>query len=297
MEKDRCASITEGAGSTTLLGTRLLACMMRKDNAMCMAVITASRSVCRVWLPAILRQYCERLEMGVVKETLRPGKGPKPKMGDRVTMHYVCRLAQTGKIVDSSKIKGRAAEFQIGTGRVIQGWDEGVMEMENGEEAILKVTSDFAYGTSGRPPTIPPNADLDFTCELLAINESMVAASMRVKSEQIALEQEDEIVRQAQAEAIREAAEAEGPALPGGGEGDACPAEKKRKRKKGEKKRKKSSKRRASSSDSSSISSSVSSSSTDSSRPRKKSSKKKHRHREKAGGKSSKKKKDKKRRH
>jgi FKBP-type peptidyl-prolyl cis-trans isomerase len=78
--------------------------------------------------------------MGVSRETVRPGKaGCKPKMGDRVTMHYVCRLASSGKIVDSSKIKGRAAEFQIGTGRVIRGWDEGVMEMDEGEEAILKV--------------------------------------------------------------------------------------------------------------------------------------------------------------
>jgi FKBP-type peptidyl-prolyl cis-trans isomerase len=78
--------------------------------------------------------------MGVVREIVRSGKpGTRPKVGDRVTMHYECRLKETGKIVDSSKIKGRAAEFQIGTGRVIQGWDEGVMEMEDGEEAILKV--------------------------------------------------------------------------------------------------------------------------------------------------------------
>lgn len=238
--------------------------------------------------------------MGVVKETLRPGKGgAKPKMGDRVTMHYVCRLAQTGKIVDSSKIKGRAAEFQVGTGRVIQGWDEGVIEMEEGEEAILKVTSDFAYGTSGRPPTIPPNADLDFTCELLAINESMVAASMRVKMEQIALEREDEMIRQAQADARREADGVEGPELPDDDDGEVRPSKKKRKherakikRDSGEKKRKKASKRRDSSdsSDSSYLSSSGSSSSSDSGRQRKKSSKRKARRRERQSSKSKKKK-------
>ena len=78
--------------------------------------------------------------MGVTKHTVRQGRpGSRPKMGDRVTMHYECRLAQSQKIVDSSRIKGRAAEFQIGTGRVIQGWDTGVMEMEEGEEAVLKV--------------------------------------------------------------------------------------------------------------------------------------------------------------
>jgi hypothetical protein len=74
------------------------------------------------------------------------------------------------------------------------------------------VTSDYAYGTAGRPPAIPPNADLEFTCELLAINESMVAASMRVKMEKFALEQEDEMIRLAQAEARRESGVADGPA-------------------------------------------------------------------------------------
>jgi len=216
---------------------------------------------------------------------VRPGKGAKPKMGDRVTMHYECRLASSGRIVDSSKLKGRAAEFQIGTGRVIEGWDKGVVEMQEGEEAILKVTSDYAYGTSGRPPSIPPNADLDFTCELLAINESMVAASMRVKIEKIALELEDQMVAEAHAEARREAA-GEGPELPD--EGGARESKKKRKREKAdkpEKKHKKSSKRRRdSSSDSESDSSSGSSSSSDSSREKRK------RRKEKKHKKSSKKK-------
>ncbi|KAG8467811.1 hypothetical protein KFE25_006863 [Diacronema lutheri] len=245
--------------------------------------------------------------MGVAKETVRPGKGAKPKVGDRVTMHYICRLAQTGKIVDSSRLKGRAAEFQVGTGRVIQGWDEGVVEMQEGEEAILKVSSDYAYGTSGRPPSIPPNADLDFSCELLAINESMVAAAMRVKSERIALEQEDEMIRQARADARREAGGAEGPALPGA-EGDAPDDEartgkKKRRREKSHKRKREASERKhkkgktsraRSSSDETSSSSSPSDSSSSSAggKRHEKSSKKKHRRREKHG---SKKQKDKKR--
>jgi FK506-binding protein 1 len=52
---------------------------------------------------------------------------------------------------------------------VIKGWDEGVMQMSLGEEALLHITSDFGYGARGIGP-IPPHADLDFKVELLAIN-------------------------------------------------------------------------------------------------------------------------------
>ena len=45
------------------------------------------------------------------------------------------------------------------------------MEMQIGEVATLKVTSDYAYGEAGVSPTIPPNSDLEFEVELLAVGE------------------------------------------------------------------------------------------------------------------------------
>jgi FK506-binding protein 1 len=53
---------------------------------------------------------------------------------------------------------------------VIRGWDEGILEMSIGEKAILKCSADYAYGEDGVPPVIPPNADLVFEVELIAIN-------------------------------------------------------------------------------------------------------------------------------
>ena len=58
---------------------------------------------------------------------------------------------------------------QIGIGAVIKGWDEGVMGMSLGEKAVLNVSSDFGYGERGASTVIPPNADLKFEVELLAI--------------------------------------------------------------------------------------------------------------------------------
>mmetsp|Transcript_24264 Transcript_24264/g.50436 ORF Transcript_24264/g.50436 Transcript_24264/m.50436 type:complete len:106 (-) Transcript_24264:149-466(-) len=84
-------------------------------------------------------------------------------------MHYVGTLADGGSQFDSSKSRGKPFQFVIGIGAVIQGWDEGVIGMSLGEKAILKISSDYGYGAQGAGGAIPPNADLVFEVELLAI--------------------------------------------------------------------------------------------------------------------------------
>ncbi len=58
----------------------------------------------------------------------------------------------------------------VGIGQVIRGWDEGVLTMSVGEKAMLRITSDYAYGPRGAGGVIPPNADLNFEVELLRLN-------------------------------------------------------------------------------------------------------------------------------
>ncbi len=79
-------------------------------------------------------------------------------------------LASNGEQFDSSHSRNRPFTFTIGVGQVIQGWDEGVMQMSLGEKAILRITSDYGYGARGAGGVIPPNADLVFEVELLQIN-------------------------------------------------------------------------------------------------------------------------------
>mmetsp|Transcript_27950 Transcript_27950/g.37777 ORF Transcript_27950/g.37777 Transcript_27950/m.37777 type:complete len:110 (+) Transcript_27950:73-402(+) len=109
--------------------------------------------------------------MGVEKETLKAGDGVNfPKKGDTVTMHYTGTLSSNGKKFDSSVDRGQPFKTRIGVGQVIQGWDEGVPTMSLGEKAVLRMTSDYGYGSQGAGGVIPPNADLTFEVELLKIN-------------------------------------------------------------------------------------------------------------------------------
>ncbi|PVI04694.1 FK506-binding protein/peptidyl-prolyl cis-trans isomeras-like protein [Periconia macrospinosa] len=115
--------------------------------------------------------------MGVTKTTITPGDGPSPKKGDTVTMAYTGWLRtsgqpeEKGKVFDSTDKPGRSLfQTPIGVGRVIKGWDEGVVQMKLGEKARLDISSDFAYGSQEFPGLIPPNSDLIFEVELKKIN-------------------------------------------------------------------------------------------------------------------------------
>merc|ERR1712072_226760 len=92
-----------------------------------------------------------------------------PKAGDELKMHYTGTLALDGSKFDSSVDRGRPFVFKIGIGQVIRGWYEGVMQMSLGEKARLEISSEYGYGSNGAGGVIPPNADLDFEVELLAI--------------------------------------------------------------------------------------------------------------------------------
>ena len=86
-----------------------------------------------------------------------------------MSVHYEGRL-KDGTVFDSSFARGSPIEFPIGVGRVVKGWDVGIMSMELGEKAELTVASDYGYGDRGRPGVIPGGATMIFKVELIAIN-------------------------------------------------------------------------------------------------------------------------------
>lgn len=97
------------------------------------------------------------------------GDGAVAKAGQTVTVHYTGYLAADGKKFDSSVDKGTPFPFQLGTGSVIKGWDEGVAGMKVGGKRRLIIPSSLGYGDGGYPPVIPAKATLVFDVELLSV--------------------------------------------------------------------------------------------------------------------------------
>lgn len=100
------------------------------------------------------------------------GNGNQPKPGQTCVMHYTGWLYENGakgKKFDSSLDRGQPFEFQIGAGRVIRGWDEGVATMKVGGKRTLIIPANLGYGARGAGAVIPPNATLMFDVELLGL--------------------------------------------------------------------------------------------------------------------------------
>ena len=94
------------------------------------------------------------------------GDGPTPQMGQTVKVHYIGRF-ENGQEFNNYYKEGRPAEFRVGG--VIQGWNEALQTMKVGGKRKIFVPSKLGYGPHGKPPTIPPNANLEFEIELLGI--------------------------------------------------------------------------------------------------------------------------------
>ncbi|XP_058125507.1 FK506-binding protein 59 [Anopheles ziemanni] len=105
---------------------------------------------------------------GVQKRILQEGTGDeKPSKGCSVSLHYTGTLDADGKKFDSSRDRNEPFQFTLGQGSVIKAFDMGVASMKLGEKCILKCAPQYAYGSSGSPPNIPPNATLNFELEIL----------------------------------------------------------------------------------------------------------------------------------
>lgn len=102
---------------------------------------------------------------GLYWRDLTVGDGAVVSAGQRITAHY------DGRFPDGSQFEtsygGSPIQFPVGVGRVIPGWDQGLVGMRVGGKRQLVIPPALGYGPSGSPPVIPPNATLVFTVEVV----------------------------------------------------------------------------------------------------------------------------------
>lgn len=97
------------------------------------------------------------------------GTGVTPTRCEQVSVNYTGTFTN-GKKFDASADHGGVFTFNLGIGQVIKGWDEGISTMKVGGKRVFYVPSALAYGAQGRAPLIPPNTDLLFEVQLVAVS-------------------------------------------------------------------------------------------------------------------------------
>lgn len=103
---------------------------------------------------------------GVQYKVMTEGSGLTPKASDKVKVHYVGTLLD-GTEFDNSIKRGEPLEFPVSA--VIEGWQDLLQVMKEGEKVKAWIPSALAYGEEGVDPLIPANAMLVFEVELIKV--------------------------------------------------------------------------------------------------------------------------------
>ena len=110
----------------------------------------------------------ERTATGLWTVLLEAGTGRLPTRGDTVSVLYKGSLLN-GTQFDSAEDRENPFTFQLDRGKVIPGWEYGMLMMREGEKRLIIVPYEMGYGTRGRAPDIPRMATLVFEVEMLKV--------------------------------------------------------------------------------------------------------------------------------
>ncbi|XP_030391387.1 FK506-binding protein 15 isoform X5 [Gopherus evgoodei] len=105
----------------------------------------------------------------VLYQDLIVGEGQGLEVGDSLEVAYTGWLFQNnglGQVFDSNINKDKLLRLKLGSGKVIKGWEEGMMGMKKGGRRLLIIPPAWAYGSQGVANRIPPDSTLVFEVEV-----------------------------------------------------------------------------------------------------------------------------------
>ncbi|KAK8936285.1 Peptidyl-prolyl cis-trans isomerase FKBP20-1 [Platanthera zijinensis] len=130
---------------------------------------------------------------GVLKTIVQRAKsnaiGPTESLSVVDGVHYEGILAETGEVFDTTHEDNSIFTFELGAGTVIKSWDIALRTMKVGEIAKITCKPEYAYGSVGSPPEIPPDSTLIFEVELVACRPRKGASAGSVSDEKARLEE------------------------------------------------------------------------------------------------------------
>jgi peptidylprolyl isomerase len=98
------------------------------------------------------------------------GDGDEAAPGRTAVVHYVGVAYSSGEEFDASWNRGEPFAFPLGAGRVIAGWDQGVVGMKVGGRRRLVIPPDLGYGDRGAGSAIAPGETLIFVVDLIDVH-------------------------------------------------------------------------------------------------------------------------------
>jgi FKBP-type peptidyl-prolyl cis-trans isomerase FkpA len=152
----------------------LLVCATAASMAQAAGQSASASATVKIETPAV-PVIAEPVQDALVKIDSVVGSGAEATVGSTVYMHYTGWLykpmgvKQRGRKFDSSFDRGQPLDFVLGTGRVIKGWDQGIVGMKVGGKRTLIIPNHLAYGARGAGDIIKPGADLIFEVELVNV--------------------------------------------------------------------------------------------------------------------------------
>jgi len=118
------------------------------------------------------KTVCDPPPAQLVVKDIKPGTGQTVRVRSAVAVGYTgwlydgCKSDMKGVMFDTSAGRDVPFAFMVGAGRVIKGWDEGLIGMREKGKRLLIIPADKAYGSRAAGDKIPPNSTLVFEIDL-----------------------------------------------------------------------------------------------------------------------------------